>query len=101
MAARRPRVIGVALLAVHNRESVDGACLKVHHLEVCLRMPDGEGAVVGDRVEQITAVGTDAGMADGLFFILLWHSNMLNEGVDRSAEGGCGFIEGDSDESVL
>ena len=30
-------------------------------------MPDGEGAVVGDGIEQIAAVRADAGMADGGF----------------------------------
>ena len=55
-AVRRPRVIGVALLTVHNGKGVDGASLKIHQLEVSLRMPDGEGTVVGYRIEQIASV---------------------------------------------
>ena len=57
-------MISVAFLAINDGEGVDGASLKIHQLKVCLRMPNGKSTIVGDGVEEITAVRADAGMAD-------------------------------------
>lgn len=59
-----PRVISVALLTIDVVEVVDGASLEVYHLEVSLRVPDGEGAVIGYRVKNESSVGTNTGMAN-------------------------------------
>ena len=40
-------------------------------------------------------------MTDGLFCMLLWHSNMLNKGINLGAKGGGSLIEGDADEAIL
>ena len=85
-------MIGVALLAVGDAEAVDGACLEVHHLKVGLGMPDGEGAVVGYGVKEISAIRADAGVAD---------TSLTEERVDLGADGACSLVEGDADEAVL
>ena len=64
-------------------------------------MPDGEGAVVGDGVEQIAAVWTDAWVADGGFCLLRVNRSTLYEGVDLGAYGSRLFVEGYADEGIL
>ena len=63
-AGMRPAVIGIALVAVHDAEAIHFPCLQVHHIEVSLRMPDREGAVIGYRKETVSAVRTYLRMAD-------------------------------------
>ena len=57
-------MISVALLALDDGEGVDGASMKIHQLEVCLRMPNGKSTIVGDGVEDIAASRRKAGMTD-------------------------------------
>ena len=64
-------MISVTFLAVDDGEGVNGTSLKIHQLEVCLRMPDGEGAIVGDGVEEIAAVRRKAGVTDRALCLLL------------------------------
>lgn len=59
----RPAVIGIALLAVYDAEAVYLSGLQVEHTEVCLWMPDREGAIVGNGEEAVSSVGTYLRMA--------------------------------------
>ena len=61
-AIAAPGVISVTLCTIDNGESVDGACLQVHHLEISLWVPDGEGAIVGNGVKYILTIWTDTRM---------------------------------------
>ena len=91
-AVRAPGVVGVALGAVHDGEAVCRPRCQVHHLKVCLGVPDGECAVVGHRVEQEAAVGRDARVADG---------RGRGQCVDLCADGARCLIEGNAHEAIL
>ena len=94
-------MISVALVAVYDTERVDPPGRKVHHPQVALLMPDGEGAIVGDGVKQVSAVGGYFRMA---YRQLLSSVNIpvgIDEGIDFITNRSRCLIEGDAQEAVL
>lgn len=87
-----PRVISVALLTIDVVEVVDGACLEVHHLEVSLRVPDGESAVIGYGIENETSIRAETRMTNTPF---------AKKCVDLRADGTSALVEGNADETIL
>ena len=80
-------MIGVALVAVYNTKGINHSCLKIHHLQVGLRVPDRESTIVGHGIEQEPAVRTDAWMTDGALRTL-WrccNSQRIYFSTDRAA----------------
>ena len=88
----RPTVIGITLLAVHDAEAIHLARLEIEHIEVCLGMPDREGAVVCYREEAILAIGTNLRVAYG---------TLLIERVYLRAELASLFIKWDANQGIL
>ena len=55
-------------------------------------MPNGEGTIVGNGIEDIFAIRTDTGMTDAPF---------REQRIDLGADGARRFIEGDAHQTVL
>ena len=94
-------MISVALVAVYDAERVDPPGRKVHHPQVALLMPDGEGAIVGDGVEKIAAVGGYFRMTDRQLLSSVSIPVGIDEGIDFIANRSLCLIEGDAEEAVL
>ena len=92
-------MVSVAFFTIDNVEGVYLASLQIHHLKVGLWMPDGESAIVGYRIEDVTAIGRDAGMADTCFR-LRRHSG-IQQGIYLGADSASLFVEGNTDQTVL
>ena len=55
-AVTAPRVVGVALVAVYYLQGIYATSPEIHHLKMCLWMPDGEGTVVAEGEHQVFPV---------------------------------------------
>ena len=85
-------MIGVALLAIDYAKAVNSTRLQVYHLQVGLRVPDREGAVIGYGIEDEASVRTDARMT---------YTPFTKKCIHLSTYGASALIKGNADETVL
>lgn len=91
-ARMRPAVIGITFPAVYDAEAVYLSGLQVEHTEVCLWMPDREGAIVGNGEKTVSAVWTYFGMAYRVLCV---------EGIYLLTECSCSVLERDADKGIF
>ena len=85
-------MVRVALLAVHHAKAVNSTRLQVYHLQISLRVPDGESAVIGYGIENETSIRAETRMTNTPF---------AKKCVDLRADGTSALVEGNADETIL
>ena len=88
----RPGMVGVAPWTIDHLHRIDASCFQVHHLQVRLLMPDREGTVVCNGIDQVSAVGGDTGVADTSF---------IKYGVYLVTDCSCLLIKRNTHQGIL
>ena len=91
-AIAAPRVISIALGTIRDAKCINLTRLQVHHLQIGLWMPDGEGAVVGYGIKNVLTVGADTWMA---------YTTLLVKCIYLSADGARFLVKGDAYQTIL